>query len=201
MIAQEMLAGRLIDEPLVQQLFHGSPLGPRVTEGLPHRHQIRVLLIKLVPESAKSSPTSDSPRQPPPGGVVTDPVGEIGHVLVPDIGGKRIDGNQIQLLEVDRVLPIDACVNRSEHDMPGPWVDQPSVLVVGLIRQRRRNLVHVELVQVQHPFRVDPEPSVEAGATGPRAERPYQPPAVRSDQDGAWSAGSRRQGQMSAVRT
>ena len=157
MIAEEMLAGGLIDEPLVQQPFDGSALGPRVTEGLPHRYQIRVFLIKLVLEPAESSPTSDGPPQPAPGGVVTDPFGEVGHVLVPDIGGKRIDWNQIQLVELDRVLPIDACINRPERDLASPWVDQPSVLVVGLIRQRRRNLVHVELVHVEHPLSVDPD--------------------------------------------
>jgi hypothetical protein len=72
------------------------------------------------------------------------------------------------------------------------------VLVVGLIRKRRGNLVHVELVQVEHPFSVDPEPSVEAGAPGPRAEDRNNPPTVRSDQDDAWSPGLRRQGHESA---
>jgi hypothetical protein len=107
-------------------------------EGVPRRNQIRVLLKQLVFEPTKGSPASDGPPQPTPSSVITDPLGEVSHVRVPNRRGERVDRHQIQFIEIDRVLPVDPGVRRPERDLAGPRIDQPSVFVVGLIRKRRR---------------------------------------------------------------
>jgi hypothetical protein len=61
------------------------------------------------------------------------------------MGGERIDGNQIQLVKLDRVVPIDAGVRCPERNLACVWIDQPAVFVVGLVRQRGCDLVYVEL--------------------------------------------------------
>jgi len=82
--------------------------------------------------------------------------GKVGHVLVPDVGGQWIDADQVQLVEVDRRLPVDAGVGRPERDLPGLRVDQPPVFVVGLVGQRVGDLLQIEAAQVKHQTRIDP---------------------------------------------
>lgn len=68
--------------------------------------------------------------------------------------------------------PSMPVVASPEGHLACPRVDQPSVLVVGLIRERGRDLLNVERVQVEHPLRVEPSRAsgnhcsngVEAGA-------------------------------------
>lgn len=59
--------------------------------------------------------------------------GEVGHVLVPDVRRERIDGEFVQLVEIDGCLAVDAGVGGPEQDFAGVRVDQPSVFVVGLV--------------------------------------------------------------------
>jgi hypothetical protein len=55
-VSGQELAGRVVvDESLVQQPFDGSTFGSRVTEGVPRRHQIRILHVQLVLEPAERS--------------------------------------------------------------------------------------------------------------------------------------------------
>ena len=60
------------------------------------------------------------------------------------------DREQVQLIEVDRVLAVDAGVRGPEGDLTGPGIDEPPVSVIGLIRKCSRDLVHVERVQIEH---------------------------------------------------
>ncbi|MCC3313613.1 hypothetical protein [Nocardia africana] len=96
---------------------------------------------------------SNSLGQSVAGGLVADCLGEILHVLIPEVGRERIDGNEVHLVEVDGRASIDAAVARPQHDLTGLRVDQPSALLVGLIRQSRGDLLQVEAAQVQHPAR------------------------------------------------
>jgi hypothetical protein len=52
---------------------------------------------------------------------------EVGHVLVPDPGRQRVDGNQvrIELVEVDRIVAVDSIVGRQERDVSAARIDQP----------------------------------------------------------------------------
>jgi hypothetical protein len=67
----------------------------------------------------------DGPCQPAPGAFIGDGVGEVGHVLVPDPGWQRIDADQVQFVEVDWCLAVDAGVGCLEHDLSGLRADQP----------------------------------------------------------------------------
>jgi len=108
-----------------------STAGPGVAEGVPRGQRVRVLLLQLGFEPAEGALALDSPRQSPPGSLVADLIGEVGHVLVADVGRHRIDADQIQLVKVNGGLAIDSGVGCPEHHFPGLWVDQPPVLVVG----------------------------------------------------------------------
>jgi hypothetical protein len=63
---------------------------------------------------------------PPAGHVVANAVSEVGHVLVPDVRGEGVDRNQIELVELDRVLAI----------YPSVAVQNTSSPVRGSISQR-----------------------------------------------------------------
>jgi hypothetical protein len=88
---------RVIGEPL-----HGPAPGPGVAEGTPCWQQVRVLLMEFVFERAEGALAADSACQPAPDALIGYPVGEVGHVLVPDPGRQRIDDEQVQFVEVDR---------------------------------------------------------------------------------------------------
>src|SRR5947207_1822504 len=51
-------------------------------------------------EPAEGALALDGPREPSSGALVADPLGEVGHVLVPDIGRQRIEIDQVHGLEV-----------------------------------------------------------------------------------------------------
>lgn len=99
-----------------------------------------------------------------PGHAVADALGEVDHVLVPDVGRNGVDEDQVKLVEIDRVLPVDARVAGPEDHPATSRVDQPSMLVVGLICQGGGYLVNADTVQVQHPVRLGPEQA--AGTRG-----------------------------------
>ena len=93
--------------------------------------------------------------QPAPGVLIGDPVGEVGHVLVPDPGRQRLDDDQVQFLEVNWCLPVDAGVSRPERDLSRVRVDQPVVFVIGPVGQRAGDLLQIETAQVKHQPRID----------------------------------------------
>ena len=53
----------------------------------------------------------------------------------------------------------DPGVGCPEHDFSGLWVDQPSVLVVGLVRQRSGDLLQVKAAQIKHRTTLTPAQS------------------------------------------
>jgi hypothetical protein len=87
--------------------------------------------VQLGFEPAEGAATFDGPRQPATGAVVADPLGELGHVLVPDVGRQWVDADPVQLVEIDRVLPVDAGLGRPDGDVQ--MVTSP---VFGLISHR-----------------------------------------------------------------
>ena len=127
----------------------------RVSRKAYQRQQVRMFLVEFVFEPAEGPLALDSPCQPAPGALIGDPVGEVGHVLVPDPGGQRLDEEQVQFIEVDRCLPVDAGVSRPERDLPRVRVDQPVVFVIGLVGQRVSDLLQIEAAQVKHQARID----------------------------------------------
>jgi hypothetical protein len=113
-----------------------------------------MLFVELVFEPAERSLALDSAGQPAPGAFLGYSVGEVGHVLVPDPGRQRIDDDQVQLIEVDRRLSVDAGVGRPEGDLSRVRVDQLVVFVAGLVGQRVRDLLQIEAAQVKHQARI-----------------------------------------------
>jgi hypothetical protein len=113
-------------------------------KAVPRRQQLRKLLVQFGSEPAEGAFALDSTRQPPSGSLVADVSGELSHVLVRDGGRQRIDAEQVQLVEVHGRLAVDSGVGGPEHDFSGLGVDQPPVLVVGLVRQRGGDFLKVK---------------------------------------------------------
>ena len=110
----------LVDEPL-----DGSSSGSSLAKGMPGRDQFGVV-VDLVLESPERACSAQRPSQAFTGPVIADSVGEVDHVLIPDVGGNGIDRDEVQVLEVDRVFTVDAGV-------AGPGASRPDL---GLISQR-----------------------------------------------------------------
>ena len=83
------------------------------------------------------------------GAALAEAVGEVGHVPIPDVGRERFDGDQVQLVELDGVLTVDAGVAGPRRNWTRSRVEQPSVLVVGLIRQGGGDLLDVDGTSAQ----------------------------------------------------
>jgi hypothetical protein len=159
-VGHELLRSAFVDESLVEQPLDGPALGSNITQGVPRRNQLGVSLIDLVLESSKRSPPLQRLSQVSPDDAVADALSEVGHVLKPHIGRKRIDDEKVQLVDLDRVHPVDACVAGPERQLARAWVDQPSVLVVSLIRQCGCDLLNVDSAKFEHPLRVELERNV-----------------------------------------
>lgn len=105
---------------------------------------------------------------------VTDAFSEVGHVLKPHVRRDRIDDDEVQFVDLDGVLSIDAGVAGSERDLAGSGIDQPLMVEVVLISQRGGDLLKVDAVQSKHPVRLDPAPGIvkerdRRGSSGPLA--------------------------------
>ena len=59
----------------------------------------------------------------------------------------------------DGVLTVDARVAGPEDHLARARIDQPSMLVVSLVRQRGGDLLNVDCVQLEHPVSVGRESS------------------------------------------
>jgi len=51
--------------------------------------------MQLVLEPAEGALALDSARQSPSDSLIADPLGEVGHVLVPDVGRQWLDEDQV----------------------------------------------------------------------------------------------------------
>lgn len=141
----------LIDKSLVGQPTYGAGLGPVVAEGTPHRHQVGMISMQLVPETPKRALAPKRAAQALARHPMTDPLGEVDHVLIPDGRRQWVNEDQVvQLIDVDRVVAIDATVTGPEHDLPTLWVDQPPMVVVSLVGQRRGDFFDIDGIQVEH---------------------------------------------------
>lgn len=160
MFKSKLLGGTVVDEVLVQEPLDGASLGSHITQRMPCRDQLGVVLIQLVPETSERSPSLQRPGQASASRTVADALGEVDHVLIPDVRRQRIDENQIQLLQVDWVLPVDAGVAGPERHFTRVRVEEPSVLVVGLICERGCDLLNVDSNQVEHLLRLERQPGV-----------------------------------------
>jgi hypothetical protein len=180
-VGSEPVRGPVVDESLVQQPLDGSPLGSNITKRVPHRNQPGVVLIDLVLESSERSAPLERQRQMSGGVSVADALSEVSHVLVPNMGGERVDENEIQLVDLDGVLSVDARVAGPERHLARTRVDQPTVLVVGLIRERGCDPLNVDSTQVEHPLRVEREP----GAWKDRVNGVVTPSTSQSAPSGA----------------
>ncbi len=160
MVGRELLRGAVVDESLVEQPLDGPALGSNITQGVPRRNQFGVVFMDLVLESSERSSPLQRLGQAPADRDVAEAVGKVGHVPKPHIGRERIDGDEIELVDLDGVLPVDARVGGPEHHLTGSRVDEPSVLVVSLIRERGGDLLNVDSAQVEHLLRLEPEPGV-----------------------------------------
>jgi hypothetical protein len=81
---KETVRGAVVDERVVSQPLRGPAPGPGVPELIPRWQQVPALLVEFIFEPAEGSLALDSPCQSAPGAFIGYPVGEVGHVLVPD---------------------------------------------------------------------------------------------------------------------
>ena len=180
--AGELLRGGVVDESLVKQPLDGPALASNIAQGMPRRDQFGVVFMDLVLESSERSPPLQRLGQASAGRAVADAVSKVGHVLKPHVGRERVDGDEIELVNLDGVLPIDASVAGPESYLARSRVEQPSVFVVSLIRECVGDLLNVESVQVEHLLRVEPEPDVkEEACERRRVCRPARGRTCRTD--------------------
>jgi hypothetical protein len=59
-------------------------------------------------------------------------------------------------VQVGRRLPVDPGIGRPERDLSGLRVDQPPVLVAGLVGQRGSDLLQIQAAQLKHGTSIDP---------------------------------------------
>jgi hypothetical protein len=97
-----------VDEGVISEPLRGAAPGTGVPERILRCQQVGVLLVELVLEPADGSLALKGACQPAPGVLIGNSGGEAGHILVPDPGRQRVNDDQIQLVEVDRRLPVDA---------------------------------------------------------------------------------------------
>lgn len=131
----------VVDERVVDEPVDRAALGAGLAEGVPRGQQVRILLVQHVFETTKGALALNGSRQPASGSVIAGPLGEVGHVLVPDVGREGVDADQIQVIEVDGCLAVDTGVGSPEHDLPGLGIDQPAMLVVGLVGKSGSDLL------------------------------------------------------------
>ena len=140
----------VVDERVVDKPVDRAALGAGLAEGVPRRQQVRMLLVQHVFETTKGALALNRSHQPASGLVIADPLGELGHVLVPDVGREGIDNHQVQVINVDGCLAVDTGVGSPKHDLTGLRIDQPAMLVVGLVGKSDSDLLQVQAAQLKH---------------------------------------------------
>jgi hypothetical protein len=81
---QEQVRRAVVDEGGIGQPLHGPAPGPGMPERAPRGQQVGVLLVELVLEAAGGALALDRKGQRAVGAFIGYPIGEVGHVLVPD---------------------------------------------------------------------------------------------------------------------
>ena len=120
-----MLGLRLVDKVVVNKPLHGTTLGAGVTKGVPGLQEIRTLLMEFVLEPSEGATPPDRAGQSPARPVVTDPVCEVSHVLVPHIGRQRVDADQVDIVQINEPwgpFPTGAVFICSPDCMTFRWV-------------------------------------------------------------------------------
>lgn len=154
MTGHELLCGTVVDESLVGQPLDGPTLGSDIAQRVPRRGQIRMAFVELVLESPERSSSLQRLSQLLTGYGVGDAIGKVSHVLKPHRRRQRVDEDEIELVDLDGVLPIDARVAGPEGHLTSSRVDQPSVLEVGLISQGCCDLINIDSAKIEHSLRV-----------------------------------------------
>lgn len=57
MINRKLLGGTVVNQVLVQEPLDGASLGSHITQGMPCRDQLGMVLVQLVPEPSERSPS------------------------------------------------------------------------------------------------------------------------------------------------
>src|SRR3954467_12901796 len=147
MVGDELPSSVFSDQLLLEEPVDGAALGAHVAEAMPVRDEIGEILVDLFLEPAKGSSPFQRGGQTPPGSSVAEAVGKVDHVLVPDVGREGIDEDEVQLVDLDGVLTVDAGVAGPEDDFARAWIQKPSMVKVLLIRQCGGDLLNVDAVQ------------------------------------------------------
>ena len=132
-VSLEPLGSVLVDQLFIRQPLSGPDPCPGATEGVPGRDQLRVRLVELVLEAPERALARQRAAQALASAAVADAVAEVDYVLVPDVGREGVDHGQVQLVELDRVFTVAPRVAGPLQDLARCRLDQPSMLVVGLI--------------------------------------------------------------------
>lgn len=156
-IGHELSRCAVVDESLVKEPLDGPTLGSDIAQRVPRRDQIWMVFVELVLEPPERSSSLQRLRQLSTGNSVADAIGKVSHVLKPHRRRQRVDEDQIELLDLDGVLPINARIAGPEDDLTRSRVDQPSVLKVSLIGESRCDLINIDSEKIEHPLRVRPE--------------------------------------------
>ena len=106
--------------------------------------------MEFVLEPSEGATPPDRAGQSPARPVVTDPVCEVSHVLVPHIGRQRVDADQVDIVQINGMLAINPAVLGPQRDLPAVRIDQPAMLEIPLVTQRRRKFVQVHRAQIDH---------------------------------------------------
>jgi hypothetical protein len=109
-LGQEVLGLRLVDDVIVDEPSNGAPLRAGVAEGVPGRKQLWVLLVELVFESPERPFPPERSGESASCALIADSVSEVGHVLVPHVRRQRLDPDQINLVQVDGMFPVQPAV-------------------------------------------------------------------------------------------
>jgi hypothetical protein len=164
MIGHELLCGAVVDESPVEQPLDRPTLGSDIAQRVPRRDQIRMVFVELVLESPERSSSLQRLSQLSTGHAVADAIGKVSHVLKPHRRRRRVDEDEIELVDLDGVLPVDARVAGPEGQLTRSRVDQPPVLKVSLISQSRCDLINIDSAEIEHPLRVRPRHDCLEGA-------------------------------------
>jgi len=134
---------------LVEEPSNCWALSAGVTERLPHRHQVRVVLVERVLELTERSSVVERSGSPLSSSGVADLLGEVTHVRVPEERWEWLGGDQVQLI---RSTGFSSSTPVSEvRKAISPVRDRsPTCARSRSVPSSRRDFVHVERVQFEH---------------------------------------------------
>jgi hypothetical protein len=148
-IGAELLVALVGDHVVVPQPLNCPHDGSSVAESVPGGHKLWVFSMKHVREPTKGTLALQRTPEPSPRLLVTDELGEVDHVLVPDPGRQRVDAEQ-SILGVALCVAIGVAVGvvvgvvGPEVGLAGQGVEQPLMLEAALVGQCRRQHLEVD---------------------------------------------------------